>query len=100
MKNILREKLAKVEHIRWSEWQKYIMEDVFKIVSKENDIITLKMPTKQWEDWEKLVKTPYNKLKKEEKDSDREEVGKYWYLVENHIRNRIENPTKKYKKRK
>jgi len=99
MRTILQGKLANVEHSRWAEWQKYLMEDVLEIVEKEYDFITLKMPTKQWEAWERLVETPYKKLTEKEKNSDREQVDKYWYLIENHIRNRIENP-KKMKKRK
>ena len=43
MRKELYERLAEVEHERWADWQKYIMSDVFKIVNKEHDMITLSM---------------------------------------------------------
>ena len=98
MRKELYERLAEVEHERWADWQKYIMSDVFKIVNNEYDIITLSMPIKQWEEWERLVNTRYKKLTDKEKNSDREQVDRYWHLIEYHIRRRL--PTKKRRKKK
>ena len=97
MQTELYEKLSEIEHERWSDWQKYIMTNVFNVVSKEHDIITLSMPTKQWEGWERLIDIPYKKLTEAEKNSDREQVDRYWQFIEYHIRRRL--PTKKQRKK-
>lgn len=98
MRKELYERLAEVEHERWADWQKYIMSDVFKIVNKEHDMITLSMPTKQWDEWERLVQLPYKKLTDKEKNSDREQVDRYWQFVEYHIRRRLDKKSNSRKK--
>lgn len=56
-KDILREKLAELEHKQWTEWSK--------------TLVSLEMLTPQRiERWKRLW-TPYDQLTEDEKDSDR-----------------------------
>lgn len=70
----LREKLAAIEHERWADWQKW----VHKVLREANpspeigDIL---------ERWDRQIETPYEKLSEKEKDSDREQVDRYWQLI-------------------
>ena len=82
------EKLAEIEHQRWSYWQKYIMKESFKITGVFTDdnnkkMIQLEIPKEYWDNWERQIKTSYSELSEEEKDSDREQVGRYWDLISN-----------------
>lgn len=51
------EKLAELEHIQWSHWTKYMLENL----TPENI-----------ERWKKQIETPYSDLSEKEKESDRE----------------------------
>jgi hypothetical protein len=64
------EKLAAIEHERWSGW--YVWE-------RENR--TLENEAR----WNTQAITPYANLSEKEKDSDRREVMKYWPLIESHL---------------
>ncbi len=70
----LREQLAAIEHERWADWQKYC----HKVLRDNNpspeqgDIL---------ERWDRQINTPYAELSEKEKDSDREQVDRYWHLV-------------------
>jgi len=75
------ERLADIEHQRWSDWQKYIMAESFKVVSRSDDLIHLTIPTEYWENWNKQIKTDYKDLSEKEKDSDRDQVMRYWKLI-------------------
>ena len=73
----LREQLAAIEHERWADWQKYC----HKVLRDNNpspeqgDIL---------ERWDRQINTPYAELSEKEKDSDREQVDRYWHLVQAH----------------
>ena len=60
------EELASIEHQRWSDWHLYMV----KNLSPEN--------LKKWE-WE--AETAYKDLPEKLKDSDREQVMRYWKLI-------------------
>ena len=68
----LREKLADIEHRRWSDWQSYVFSKCGAI--KDGMVIP------QWavEQWKRQIDTPYEKLSEKEKDSDRREVDRYF----------------------
>lgn len=71
----LREKLAAIEHDRWSHWQRYLhskgMLRKDGLVLSHDDIAH----------WERQINTPYEELSEREKDSDRKEVDKYLPLI-------------------
>jgi len=68
------EKLASIEHDRWSEWQCWC-----------HTILRKECPSKELERvlvrWDRQIATPYVKLSKREKDKDRDQVMRYWNLI-------------------
>ena len=73
-KSKLFEKLAAIEHIRWADWQKWC----HKILRENCPSPELE---KVLERWDRQIKTPYKDLSEKEKDSDREQVMRYWDLT-------------------
>ena len=67
----MREKLADIEHTRWSGWQEYLHSKCIK-----NSDGSLIIPAGYVFHLERLIKTPYSELTEKEKDSDRAEVDK------------------------
>ena len=78
----LREKLSAIEHERWADWQRYVHS-----VCYENKGIggeptgELTIPSELARRWERQIETPYNELSEKRKDSDREQVDRYWQLI-------------------
>jgi len=70
-----REKLADIEHQRWSDWQKWC----HKILRENCPSPELE---KVLERWDKQIATSYKDLSEAEKDSDREQVDRYLPLIE------------------
>lgn len=70
------EKLAAIEHERWSGWQKYLHS-----VCSVGFGGTLLIPAKFVEGWERQIDTPYAELSETEKESDRDQVRRYWSLI-------------------
>jgi len=77
--NELFEKLATIEHERWADWQKYMHSKMFA----GGDYMCLAKP--MFEYWERQINTPYEQLSEREKDSDREQVMRYWNLIDEGI---------------
>ena len=73
----LMEKLADIEHIRWADWQKYM--HTKGIPSADN--LYLMIPLDYIKHWKRQIKTDYKDLSEQEKDSDREQVVRYFDLV-------------------
>jgi hypothetical protein len=71
------EKLADIEHSRWADWQKYYHSKCFINKNNENIII----PKDVWDRAERQIKTSYEDLSEAEKESDREQVMRYWNLI-------------------
>lgn len=72
----LREKLAAIEHERWSSWQRYVHDRGNRqadgsLVLSADDVVR----------WDRQMTTDYADLTEAEKDSDREQVDRYWHLV-------------------
>ena len=67
----IREKLADLEHQRWSNWQRYLHSICIK---ESNGDLTI--PAKSVKHWERQIATNYKDLTEKEKDSDRKEVDK------------------------
>jgi hypothetical protein len=76
-KEELFERLASIEHERWADWQRYVHSKCVK-----NNDGTLTIPKWAVEQWERQINTPYLGLTEEEKDKDREQVMRYWHLID------------------
>jgi hypothetical protein len=70
------EKLAAIEHDRWSHWQRYMHS---KGISQPDG--SLIIPAELISRWQKQIDTPYMELSEKEKESDREQVRKYVPLI-------------------
>ncbi len=74
----LKEKLAAIEHERWADWQKYLHSRGIEDKSGEGYLC---IPMGLVKHWERQIATKYEDLTEEEKDSDREQVDRYWDLI-------------------
>jgi hypothetical protein len=78
----LMEKLAAIEHERWADWQKWchqvLRQNLPVEVIKEVDDLVLAR-------WERQIDTPYEALSEAEKQSDRDQVMRYWPLIQQWI---------------
>lgn len=75
------EKLSSIEHKRWSDWQKYVHN-----VCIENDDGSITIPANYVKHWERQIHTDYKDLSQSEKDSDRDQVLRYWTVMKIHGR--------------
>ena len=71
------ERLAEIEHQRWADWQRYMHN---RGIGNEDGSLTI--PPFFVKQWERQIKTPYSELSEKEKDSDRDQVKRYWDLLE------------------
>lgn len=70
------EKLAAIEHERWSDWQRYVHG-----LCTRNPDGSYTIPAPLVERWERQINTPYDQLTEAEKQSDRDQVARYWNLI-------------------
>ena len=77
----LMEKLAHHEHARWADWQKYMFSLCFKQKVGGEFTGALIISAKNVNHWERQIKTDYKDLSDVEKDSDREQVMRYFHLI-------------------
>ena len=70
------EKLAAVEHERWSRWQRHVHS---KCTSQPDG--SLLLPAELVARWERQIATRYAELDEIEKENDREQVCKYLPLI-------------------
>lgn len=80
-KDELVERLASIEHERWSHWQSYLHGK-----GQRQPDGSLVLPSELVERWERQIQTPYERLTDAEKASDREQVQKYFPVVEDYFR--------------
>ena len=73
--NKLFEQLALIEHTRWADWQIWCHE-VLRLNCTSNRL------EKVLKRWDRQIATKYKDLSEKEKDSDREQVMKYWHLLD------------------
>jgi hypothetical protein len=78
----LHETLAAIEHQRWADWQKYLHSKGHR-GHNDGDTPTgaLLLPADDVERWERQIVQPYAMLSEQEKESDREQVDRYWSLL-------------------
>lgn len=80
--NELIEKLADIEHQRWADWQEWC----HKVLRENNpspeigDVL---------ERWDRQIETPYRELSELEKQSDRDQVKRYWPLIERYAQKMV-----------
>jgi hypothetical protein len=79
-----REALAAIEHERWAHWQRYMHSKCTRM-----DDGSLLIPAESVTRWERQVATPYAELSEREKESDREQVDRYWPLAVAVIREQV-----------
>ena len=73
------EKLADIEHQRWADWQQYVFN---KSEMKEVDgEMMMCLPNELYQRWAIQIDTKYADLSEKEKDSDRDQVMRYWKLI-------------------
>jgi hypothetical protein len=70
------ERLAAVEHERWSHWQRYVHSK-----GKRQPDGSLLLPADLVARWEKEIATNYADLNDKQKESDREQVRKYLPII-------------------
>lgn len=70
------ESLAAIEHDRWAHWQKYLHS---KCTRTEDGTLTI--PDSFVKQWERQIATDYTDLSESEKESDREQVRKYFPII-------------------
>ncbi len=82
----LREKLAAIEHERWADWQRWchkvLWDNIPSDVMQDYVYPILKR-------WDVQIETPYEDLTVMEKDTDREQVDRYWPLIEQYIHEEV-----------
>lgn len=71
------EQLAAIEHERWSSWQRWMHDQCVR-----DDDGSLTIPAGLVSRWERQIDTPYTDLSEREQESDREQVRRYWPLIE------------------
>ena len=75
-KSELMEKLAAIEHERWADWMSYLISCGARY---ENPGFVL--PASLVDAWQRQIDTPYADLSEAEKQSDRDQVARYWDLI-------------------
>jgi len=75
-KSTIKEELARVEHERWADWQKYLHSKCVQMPDS-----SLIIPAASVRHWERQIETPYDELTDREQDSDREQVERYWPII-------------------
>lgn len=68
----LLERLASIEHERWSHWQKFMHERGQRLPDG-----SLLLPADLIAKWDRLIDTPYSQLTDKEQESDRDQVRRY-----------------------
>ena len=76
----LREKLAAIEHERWSHWQQWMHGQGWP--DKDGNLVIAKA---QADAWSRQYHTAYADLTDAEKASDMEQVDRYWPLIAEQI---------------
>ena len=78
-KNKIFEELASIEHQRWADWQKYLHSKCVEHSDGKGKWVCF--PSELFKQWERQIATNYKDLSEKEKDSDREQVLRYFHLI-------------------
>jgi len=76
----LMERLAAIEHERWADWQSYLFARCgpSPIEADPDARLIWGVDARHWQ---RQIDTPYDQLSEAEKQSDREQVMRYWPLL-------------------
>jgi len=80
--SLLLDELASIEQERWAHWQRYIHSS-----GKRQSDGSLTLPADLVDRWERQIQTRYSDLSPEEKESDREQVRRYFPLLRQWLSN-------------
>lgn len=75
------EKLATIEHERWADWQRYVHNTYQKFSFGQGEY-RLFIANDLYDRWNRQINTPYSELSEQEKQSDRDQVMRYWPLIQ------------------
>lgn len=78
------EELAAIEHERWAHWQRYVHQQ--GIARADGALV---IPAEIVRRWETQIATSYVDLSEAEKQSDREQVGRYLPLIASAISKKL-----------
>ena len=70
------EQLAALEHERWAHWQRYMHSKCQRLADG-----SLVIPVDLVARWEQQISTSYENLSEQEKESDREQVRRYFPII-------------------
>ena len=70
------EKLAQLEHERWSHWQRYLHSR--GTLQRDGSLL---LSARDVQNWDREINTSYAELSDQQKESDREQVRKYLPLI-------------------
>lgn len=84
-KRELRNKLAAIEHERWADWQQWVHDQALK-VEYDGKLHHIEIKAITYKRWQRQIDTPYEELSWGEKQSDMEQVDRYWPLIEEYIK--------------
>ncbi len=79
-KAALIDELATIEHERWADWQRWMHG---RCITHDDGSLTI--PADDAARWERQIATPYADLTEKEKQSDRDQVARYWPLIEGYM---------------
>ena len=71
------EQLAAIEHERWADWQRWVHSVC--LTQKDGSLV---IPAALVERWERQIGLRYKDLSEQEKESDREQVRRYWPIIQ------------------
>lgn len=79
------EALADIEHQRWGDWQQYVhsLGKQLKVLNVRpmDPAVVLVIDIDHIEHWDRLIATLYADLPEHSKQSDRDQVMRYWPLI-------------------
>lgn len=85
-KNELFDKLADIEHQRWASWQSHVHNNKLRYCEmKELDgkrVAYYMLSADDYERWERQIASSFAELTEDERDKDRDQVLRYWPLLE------------------
>lgn len=70
------DRLASIEHDRWSHWQRYVHTHC-----QRHEDGSLIIPPELVARWERQIETPFSDLSEDERESDRQQVREYLPVV-------------------
>lgn len=88
------ESLSAIEHERWADWQQWVhgqCRGIPDMLDCHFDAGSLVIPDALVQRWQRQIATPYGELSEGEKQSDREQVARYWPLIVDFVAEWIED---------